>query len=107
MAREKSAAILEKELIMRLSLITGHGEDVVRDVIKCLSEFVLDEIANETPIRLGTLGELYTVSYLGRGGVSFKTKESLPKKMITKIKFKPSASMKRVLDTLNEQLSNE
>lgn len=107
MAREKSAAILEKELIMRLSLITGHNIDVVRDVIKCLSEFVLDEIANETPVRLGTLGELYTVTYLGRGGVHFVTKESLPKKMITKVKFKPSAAMRRVLDSLNEQLRKE
>lgn len=107
MAREKSAAILEKELITRLSLITGHNRDVVRDVIKGLSEFVLDEIANETPIRLGTLGELYTVTYLGRGGVSFVTKENLPKKMITKVKFKPSASLKRVVDNLNEQLKND
>jgi hypothetical protein len=34
MARKKSAAILESELYIRLAQVTGHGKDVVRDVIK-------------------------------------------------------------------------
>jgi nucleoid DNA-binding protein len=102
MARTKSAAILESELYIRLAQVTGHGKDVVRDVIKGLSEFVMDELANETPVRIGTLGEIYTNTYRGRGGYDFKTGSANPNKVITKIKFKPSAPFKRAVESLNE-----
>lgn len=102
MARTKSAAILESELYIRLAQVTGHGKDVVRDVIKGLSEFVMDELANETPVRIGTLGEIYATTYKGRGGYDFKSGQAKPNKVITKIKFKPSAPLKRAVGALSE-----
>ena len=102
MARTKSADILESELYIRLAQVTGHSKDVVRDVIKGLSEFVMDELANETPVRIGTLGEIYATTYKGRGGYDFKTGQAKPNKVITKIKFKPSAPLKRAVGALSE-----
>ena len=102
MARTKSAAILESELYIRLAQVTGHGKDVVRDVINGLTEFITDELTNETPVRIGKLGEIYTTTYKGRGGYNFKTGQAKPNKVITKIKFKPSAPLKRAVGALSE-----
>lgn len=102
MARTKSAAILESELYIRLAQVTGHGKDVVRDVIKGMCEFVMDELRNETPVRLGTLGEIYTKTYKGRGGFDFGSGKAKPNKFITKIKFKPSAPFRRAVEPLND-----
>lgn len=102
MARHKSAAILEPELIERLSQITGHDKEVVRDIIKGLTEFVTDELKNETPVRIGKLGELYTSTYMGRGGYDFRKGAINPNKLITKVKFNPSAQLKRAVEILTE-----
>ena len=102
MARKKSIAILESELYVRLAQVTGHGKDVVRDVIKGMCEFVMDELASGTPVRLGTLGEIYTKTYKGRGGFDFGKGKAKPNKVITKIKFKPSLPFKRAVEPLNE-----
>ena len=95
MAREKTATVLETELYERLSKITGHGKDVVRDVLKSLHEFVIDELKNGTPVRIGPLGEITTITCRRCGGYNFKTGESKPFKMVKQVKFKPSISLKR------------
>jgi nucleoid DNA-binding protein len=102
MARTKSAAILESELYTRLAQVTGHGKDVVKDVITGLTEFIIDELKNETPVKIGKMGEIYTTTYKGRGGYDFAKGQAKPNKVITKIKFKPSAPFKRAIESLNE-----
>lgn len=97
MAREKSATIVESELYARLSLITGHGKDVVRDVIRALSEFVMDELKCETPVRLGSLGEITTITCRRNGGYDFAKKEKREAKMVRQAKFKPSITLRRAI----------
>ena len=107
MANKKSAAVLETELYVRLAQITGHGKDVVRDVIRGLSEFVMDELANETPVRIGRLGEIYTQTYKGSGGYDFNTGKMKPEKMITRIKFRVSAPLKRAIEGVGDNYPTE
>ena len=93
----KELLITERELIQRLALVTGHGKDVVRDVIKAQSEFVMDELKNGIPVRLGALGEICTITYKGNGGYDFDNKRMRPMKEFTRVKFKPSTTLKRIV----------
>ena len=89
----KELLVSERELIHRLSLITGYGKDVVRDVIKAQTDFVLDELSNGIPVRIGNLGEFYISSRICNGGYDFAKKEVKPKKIITRVKFKCSRAV--------------
>lgn len=102
MANKTRFTILPKELISRLSLITGHDPQVVRDVINALTEFTLDEVSSGTPVSIGGLGELGTMTYMCNGGYNFWKHEVIGKKMVTKIKFRPSAALKRVVKQTDE-----
>lgn len=94
----KELLVTERELIYRLSLITGHGPEVVRDIIKAQAEFVIDELRNGIPVRLGAIGELHVISYSGNGGYDFSTKQVRDKKEIKRIKFKVSKTLKRAIN---------
>ena len=94
----KELLVTERELIYRLSLITGHGPEVVRDVIKAQTEFIMDELKNGIPVRLGALGELHVIKYSGNGGYDFENKQVRAKKEIKKIKFKVSKTFKRAIN---------
>lgn len=94
----KELLVTERELIYRLSLVTGHGKDIVRDVVKAYAEFVMDELKNGIPVRLGALGELELMTYNGRGGYDFKTKQKNENKEIRKVKFKISKTFKRAIN---------
>lgn len=95
--RTKSSTIIESELYTRLSLISGHGKDVVRDVIRSLSELVIDELAKETPIRLGKIGEISVIHAKRCGGFNFKNNKVNPTKIVRNIRFKPSVTLKRAI----------
>ena len=97
MGKTKTALIVETELYTRLSLITGHGKDVVRDVIKALNELVIDELKNETPVRLGAIGEITTITCRRCGGHDFENHCMKPTKVVRCAKFKPSIKLKRAI----------
>lgn len=92
----------ERELIERLSMVTGHGRDIVRDVLQAELEFIIDELKNGIPVRLGKLGEFEVIEKRCRGGYNFTTKEMCKPKAITKIKFRPSSRMKSAIETITE-----
>lgn len=94
----KKLTVLERELIQRLALITGYHPVMVRDVIKAQTEFVLDEIRNGTPVRLGNLGELFIYTTEYGNGYDFAKREKKPgKKTVNQIKFRPSAALVRAV----------
>ena len=97
MAKVKELLVTERELIERLSLITGHNKDVVRDVIKTLCEFVIDEVSNGIPVRLGSLGEFSTYICTRNGGYDFATKKMMPKKEGREVKFRCSKTIRRAV----------
>jgi len=96
----KELLVNERELIHRLSLITGYGKDIIRDVIKAQTDFVIDELSNGIPVRIGNLGEFYISSRVCNGGYDFAKKEVKPKKKVTRVKFKCSRA---VLATVKNQ----
>ena len=92
--RKNQMTILETELYERLSLISGHSKSAVRDVIKALSEFVIDEIRNGIPVVIGQLGTM-DVKECKTRGYNFKTNEVLEQHNYNKVKFTPSDPLKR------------
>ena len=98
----------ERELIHRLALITGYSDIIVRDVIKAQTEFVIDEIKNGTPVRLGGLGEIRLGTKRARAGYNFATKEVYRgMKDVPIVVYKPSAGMKRAVKIANGELAEE
>lgn len=97
MAKVKELLVTERELIERLSLITGHSKDVVRDVIKAQAEFVIDELSNGIPVRIGALGEFETFRSKCQGGYDQKEKKWREPKVVTRVRFKISKAVKRAV----------
>lgn len=96
--RPKSMTVLKRELIQRLALITGYKDTVVRDVLKALTEFVIDELHNNTPVRVGDIVTIETVKNRVRAGYDFAKKENRPgMKYIYALKFKPSSALKKAI----------
>lgn len=89
--------IHDAELYNRLSAISGHRKEVVRDVILALSEFVMDELKNDIPVSVGKLGIFSVKHYKSSGGYSFKTGVHRPIGTCHKISFKPSAQMNKTV----------
>jgi len=102
MANVRQLLVGEGELIDRLSLVTGHGKDVVRDILLAQAEFVIDELKNGIPVRLGKLGEFEVRECRCRGGYNFRTKKMGNPKIVSKVKFRPSVRMKRAIETITE-----
>lgn len=95
--------VLERELYDRLSLISGYPKDVVRDVVKALSEFVMDELKNDIPVVLGQLGSISVMECNTPGGYNFHTKKKGDPHTYKKIKFSASKTLKRVLEENKDQ----
>jgi len=95
--------IHDAELYNRLSAISGHRKDVVRDVILALSEFVVDELKNDIPVSVGKLGIFSVKHYRSNGGYSFKTGQHHEIGMCHKISFKPSVSMNKMVKSNFEE----
>lgn len=99
--RPKSMAVLERELIQRLALITGYTDTIVRDVIKAQTEFVLDELRNNTPVRIGNILTIETKRNRVRAGYNFATKQNNPGlKDVYSLKIKPTAALKKVIKSI-------
>ena len=97
MSKQKSLALTERELIKSISDITGHRQQVVNDVLRAMHELALCNFEQSTPIHIGKLGVLSVIEYSARGGYNFRTKENMPNKVIRLVRFKPSASVLRIL----------
>lgn len=95
--RRKTATIIETELIDRLSAITGHNRNVVRDIIRAQTEFVLWAMENNTPVRIGNIVELEPINCTCAGGFNFATGVVNPVKQSRKVKFKPTAALRRAI----------
>lgn len=94
-------SIQRREVIQRLSLITGYDVAIVRDIINAETEFVLDEIRNGTSVRIGNLGELIVSQRQLRQGYDFKKKQAIAgTKTVNMVKFKASAALKRAIKGL-------
>ena len=74
---------------------------MVRDIIKAMTEFTLDEISTGTPVRIGNLGVITTIEAKSRGGFNFKTKSMNTPKTYHRVKFKPSRALKRAVAKLS------
>lgn len=108
MAKSSDLLITEREFIERLVLITGHNKDVVRDIIKAQYEFVVEELCNGIPVRVGKLGEFHIVTSLVNGGYDFNTHQAKPKKMKSRVKFYISAGVKIAVNkALNDANQNQ
>ena len=94
MAKYRQLLVTEREMIERLSKITGYGKDIVRDVIKAQSDFIIDELKNGIPVRLCKLGEFSTIRRRCQGGYDFSTKEVRPPSDVTIVKFNISKRLK-------------
>ena len=104
MAKVKELLVSEREVIERISLITGHGKDIVRDVINAHSEFVIDEISNGIPVRIGKLGEMDIKEHHYAGGYDFAHKcMGTPSTSIV-VKFYPS---KRLREAARNNMDNK
>lgn len=99
--KSKAIEIVESEMIERLALITGYSRQMVRDIIKAMTEFTLDEISTGTPVRIGNLGVITTIEAKSRGGFNFKTKSMNVPKTYNRVKFKPSRALKRAVAKLS------
>ena len=94
-------SIQRREVIQRLSLITGYDVAIVRDIINAETEFVLDEIRNGTSVRIGNLGELIVSQRQLRQGYDFKKKQAIAgTKTVNMVKFHSSAALKRAIKGL-------
>jgi nucleoid DNA-binding protein len=94
-------SIQRREVIQRLSLITGYDVAIVRDIINAETEFVLDEIRNGTSVRIGNLGELIVSQRQLRQGYDFKKKQAIAgTKTVNMVKFHASAALKRAIKGL-------
>lgn len=89
--------VTERELVLRLALITGHNKDIVGDVLRAMNEFVMDELADGIPVRLGKLGEFSTYTSECNGGYDFKMKKLRPRITVTKVKFRCSNTLRRAV----------
>lgn len=94
MARGKDLLVTEREFIHRVSLITGHPKDVVKDIIKAQAEFITDELKNGIPVRVTGLGEFYTQTSNCFGGYDFAKKCVKPRVTVIRPKFKFSSTLK-------------
>lgn len=93
--------IQRREVIQRLSLITGYDVTIVRDIINAETEFVLDEIRNGTSVRIGNLGELIVSQRQLRQGYDFKKKQAIAgTKAANMVKFHASAALKKAIKGL-------
>jgi nucleoid DNA-binding protein len=93
---QKKWGVVESELIARLSVITGYNKQIIRDVIKAQTEFVLDEIKNGIPVRIGGLGDITIGIKRCNAGFHFGDMHRLDGQKDSKyIKFKASATLKR------------
>lgn len=94
-------SIQRREVIQRLSLITGYDVAIVRDIINAETEFVLDEIRNGTSVRIGNLGELIVSQRQLRQGYDFNKKQAIAgTKTVNMVKFHASAALKRAIKGL-------
>lgn len=94
-------SIQRREVIQRLSLITGYDVAIVRDIINAETEFVLDEIRNGTSVRIGNLGELIVSQRQLRQGYDFKKKQAIAgTKAVNMVKFHASAALKKAIKGL-------
>ena len=103
MAKSSDLLVTERELIHRLSIITGHNKEVVRDIIKAQYEFVVDELSSGIPVRIGNLGEFHAITRKVNGGYDFDKKQMKPGKMGTQVKFFISAGVKRAVKKAFEE----
>lgn len=98
MANVLQLLVSERECIQRLSLVTGHAKDVVRDVLNAELEFLIDELRNGVPVRLGKLGEFEVVEKKCQGGYNFHTGQMGKPKLVQKIKFTPSRKFRLMVE---------
>lgn len=102
--RPKSLAVLEGEFIQRLSLITGYNTTIIRDVLKAQTEFVLDEVRNNTPVKIGNILTIDTHVKRARAGYDFAKKENRPgMKDVVKLKFKPTQALKKAVKEIDAE----
>lgn len=89
--------VTEREMIYRLSKITGYGPDIVKDVIKAEVEFIFDELKNGIPVRLGRVGQFEVRRANVYAGYNFHTKQNQGMKEMNFVKFKVSKPLKMAI----------
>ena len=98
MGRKSSELLItERELVHRLSLITGHNKDVVKDVLRAQTEFVTDELKNGIPVRLTGLGEFSVMQSTRGGGYDFQKKCVKPMVTVISPKFRISEVLRNAV----------
>lgn len=87
----------ETTLVQQLSLMSGVKKQDVAETIKALGIFVMNELKDDVPVRLGRLGTFSTVTRTTRKGYNFQTKERVDGlRVVRVVKFKPSTQLKEI-----------